>query len=112
LTFHLIDPDWKLDSESIFTDDFNDFRLIFELLAFILDLGSGGQARGDLGLHSIDDLEVGVFGFLKSDAFRAVRKITDLDSDFIVLVDLDVLEHHLCRDDLEGLSIDRVLLRG
>ncbi len=41
LTFHLIDPDGKFDCESIFTDDLNDFGLIFELFAFILDLGSG-----------------------------------------------------------------------
>lgn len=42
LAFHLVDPDWQLNGESIFADDFDDFRLIFELLAFILDLGGGG----------------------------------------------------------------------
>ncbi len=63
-------------------------------------------------MHCIDDLEVRVFGFLKSDAFGAVGEVADLDSDFIVLVDFDVLEHYLGRDDLEGLSIDRVLLGG
>lgn len=112
LAFHFVDPDREFDGESIFADDFDDFGLVFEFLAFVLDLGGGGKSGGDFGLHGVDDFEVGVFGFLEADAFGAIGEVADLDRDFIVLVDFDVLEDHLCRDDLEGLGVDRVLLGG
>jgi hypothetical protein len=49
---------------------------------------------------------------LEADAFGAIGEVADLDGDFIVLVDFDVLEDHLCGDDLEGLGVDGVLLGG
>lgn len=63
-------------------------------------------------MHGIDDFEVGVFWFLEADAFGAIGEVADLDCDFIVLVDFNVLEDHLCGDDLEGLCVDGVLFGG
>lgn len=42
LTFHFIHSDWQLDSESLLADDFDDFSLVFEFFALVLDFGSGG----------------------------------------------------------------------
>ncbi len=63
-------------------------------------------------MHGINDFEVGVFRFLKSDPFRTIGKIPNLDSDLVVLIDLDVLEDNFCGYDLKRLSVDGFLLEG
>ena len=106
LALHLVYPDWQFNSESFLTDYFDDFSFVFELLAFIFDFGGGGESGGDLGLHGIDDFEVGVFWFVKSYPFGSVGEIPNLNGDFVVLVDLDVLEDDFRGDDLEGLRVE------
>ena len=66
LTLHFVDSDRQFFSDAIFADDLNDFSFVFEFLAFILDLGSGGQTRCDFRLHGVYDFEVRVLRFLEA----------------------------------------------
>ena len=106
LAFHFVDSNWQLDSEPILTNHLDYFRLIFELLTFVFDFCGGRESGGDFWLHGVDDFEVRIFRLLKSDPFGSIGEVPDLDSDFIILIDLDILKDHFCRNDLEGLSVN------
>ena len=108
LALHLVDPDGQVDGNAVLADDLDDLGLVFEFLALVLDLGGGGEAGGDFGLHGVDDFEVGVEGLAEADAFGPVGEVPDFDCYFVVLIDFDVLEDHFCGDDLEALGVDGV----
>jgi hypothetical protein len=110
LALHLIDPHWKFNCDAILADNLDDLGLIFEFLAFVFNLGRRGQTRSYLRLHGVDHFEVGVLWFLETDAFGPVGQVSDLDGYFVILIDLDVLEDHFGRDDLEALGVDGLLL--
>ena len=103
MTLHLVYSDWQFDSDIVFTDDLDNFSLILKLLALILDLSSGGESWCYFWLHCVDDLEVIILWFSESNPFGPIGEVPNLDSYFIVLVDFDVFEDNLCRDDLKAL---------
>ena len=108
LALHLVDPDGEFDGDAVLADDLDDFGLVFEFLALVLDLGGGGEPGCDFGLHGVDDFEVGVEGLAEADAFGPVGEIPDFDCYFVVLIDFDVLEDDFGGDDLEALGVDGV----
>lgn len=65
-----------------------------------------------MGLHGVDNFEIGVFWFLEAYAFGSVGEVANLDSYFVILVDFDVLEDHFCGYDFEGLCENAFLFGG
>lgn len=112
LTFHFINSDGQFNSNSILADNFDYLCFIFKLFAFVFDLGCGTQARSDFWLHAIDDFEVWVLRFLKSDSFGAVCEISDLYSDLIILVDFNVFENNFGWYYFKTLRVNRLLFNG
>lgn len=108
LALHLVDPDGQVNGDAVLANDLDDLSLVFEFFALVFDLGGGGEAGGDFGLHGVDDFEVGVEGLSEADALGPVGEVPDFDGYFVVLIDFDVLEDDLGRDDLEALGVDGV----
>ena len=106
LTFHFINSDGQLDSDSILADNFDYFCFIFKFFTLVFDLGCGTKSGGDFGLHAVDDFEVGILGFLKSDSFGAVGEISDLYCDLIILVDFNVFENNFSWYYFETLRVN------
>ena len=72
LTFHLVDSDRQLHSQTVFADNLDDLSFVLELFALVLDLSGGRKTRCNLWLHGVDDLKVRVLWFLKANPFGPI----------------------------------------
>lgn len=108
LAFSFVDPDREFSYSSLIRNDLDDFCLVFELFAQVLDFSCHREARCDFGLHGIEDGKIFVCGLFDSDSFGAMCEVSYLYGDFVELVDFDVLENNFGRDDLKMCT----LLRG
>jgi hypothetical protein len=93
LAFSFVDSNRQLSQRAFITEHFNNLGLIFKLFTKILDFGSHGETGGNLRLHVVKDREIGIGALIDSDPFGLVSEISDFDSDFIKLIDLNVLEN-------------------
>lgn len=103
LTLGLVNSHWKFSDCAFITKNFYDLSLVLEFLTQVLYLGSHWQSRCNFRLHVVQNRKVGIDALIDSDSFGLVSEVPDLDSDFIQLVDFDILEDHLRWYDLEGL---------
>ena len=99
LAFHFVDSHRELNCEALIAKDFDHLCLVLQLFTFIFDFGDHGESRGNLGLHSIENFEIRIFGLEDSDSGCAVGEVANLNSNFIVLIEFNIFEYDDRGDD-------------
>lgn len=104
MAFHFVDPHRELNCEAFIAEDFDHLCLVLQLFTFIFDFGHHGESRGNLWLHGVQDLKVGIFRLKDSDSGGAVGEVPDLNSNFIILIEFNIFEYDNRGDDFEWLT--------